>query len=1272
MQLLKTLIILSFILFFTNLKAQEKILISGRINWAEYNETIQNTSELSPSAYHYFNRKPLNETVFSATVRLVNATFEPLDAPLTNALGQQITTTDIQVESEIVTERKKTILNYSFLPYRINPTTGAVEKLTAYTLELTTGNALNKKTSIRTYASNSLLSEGNWFKIKVDTTGIFKLTYEQLAQIGLSKPEHVRLYGYGGAQLPYMNASPNSDDLVELPLFMEKGSDNSFGTGDYILFYTQGPISWSFNETHDMFVHHLHDYSTFTYLFLTSDLDEGLRINSEANPGAAPNFTSNSFDSYLCYESEFYNLIESGRTWYGEKFFKGGALSLNFTFPSLITSQPVKLLTNIAGRKDNTAPTCYFNYSVNNTQLTRIDVSDSYSDYTYAKEYTRQIDFNVSQNNIGLNLSFGGGNTASEGYLDYICLNAREKLVYPNKQLQFRDKESVGSNQITEFRIENAGVAFSVWDVTNPIMPKTLSVNHNGNQSTIIVASDELREFLMFKPSDALTPIIEDNDLGPVANQNLHGIAPHDMVIVSHPLFLDQAEQIAEIHREHDGLSVYITTPELIYNEFSSGTPDVSAIRNFMRMLYERAATEAEMPKYLLLFGDGSYDNRTKGNGNSNLTPTYQSINSLSETTSYVSDDFFGLLDPSEGEYLGALDIGIGRFPVQTADEAQLMVDKVKQYLWGESSSSDWKSTVCFIGDDGDGGLHMLQPDQISKIIYSSHPEFNVKKIYLDAYQQISTPSGQRFPEVTEAINQQVDQGALIIDYVGHGNPRILTHEEVLTSSDVRSWTNYDKLSVFVTASCEVGRFDDYSRTSLGEWFLLNPNGGGIATLTTTRVVYSGGNHNLNTNFVNVVFNTDLRLGDIIRIAKVNTSGTTNKRNFTLLGDPALKLAIPENKANVFDINGKPVPFAQQEINLNEPNDNLKIKSFTLSALDTLNALSKANISGYIQQTNEQVVAQNGTLFISVFDKMDTLYTYGQDNQVIQFQMQDKLLYKGKASITNGYFNFDFIVPKDINYKFGTGKISLRAKLDSTEAIGYFSDFYIGGNAEHADVDFNGPEIKLYMNDTLFVNGGTTNENPVLLAVLTDESGINTTGNGFGHNITAVLDNNPEKLFILNNYYQGAIDKYNCGEVRYPFKNLTPGYHTISFKSWDVYNNSSESVIEFYVHDAQSVVMDKLQNSPNPFYDHTYFTFEHNQAQTDFSVLIEVFDMMGTKVSEIKQNQSGGGYKTEPIRWNGTSLAGAKLSRGIYIYKATLSTTDGQKTTQSSKLMIFE
>lgn len=1262
--------IYKFILFFLLVFpfhgfAQENQVINGTISWNEYSLSSLSKTEFQPNDYLYYTRVKIPYDTKSIETTWKSTCYTSANNKEIKQLNSINLSTEIAIKTEILTEQKKPFLGISFLPFRKNPESGIIEKLTSFEINLSYSKNTLKSAQFRNYANQSLLASGNWYKIKIDTGGVFKLTYEQLEQIGLSNPANVALYGFGGEQLPYMNNIENYDDLVELPIYMNKGTDGTFGPGDYILFYSTGPITWSYDSSREIFMQHIHDFSYFTYLFISSDVSSNSRITNAEPINEIATTTSNSYDSYACHEIEKYNLIESGRTWYVEKFHQGGKITFSFNFPNIITSEPVKMLTDVVGRKESSAPDCYFNIYYNNSLLSNLTFTSSYTTYVYGQSINKQLMFNAASDQIKVDYIFGGGNTSSEGYLNYLCLNARENLVYSNHQLAFRDTKSVQSNQITEFSIHNNGNDLFIWDVSTPVSPHQIVASSDKTITKFKANTTQLKEFIAFTPNDAFTPIIAADDLGLVENQNLHGISAQDMIIVSHPDFLDYAEKIAEIHRQMDGLQVYVTTPQEIYNEFSSGTPDVSAIRNFMRMLYDNASSSEELPKYLLLFGDGSYDNRSTGNGNSNLIPTYQSTNSLAETASYVSDDFFGLLDYNEGEYLGALDIGIGRFPVQTKEEAQLMIDKINQYLTGESSSIDWKSTICFIGDDGDSGIHMNQPESISKTINAEHPEYNVKKIYLDAYEQVSTPAGQRFPDVTVAINQQVAQGALIIDYVGHGNPRILTHEEVLSSSDVRSWTNFDRLSVFVTASCEVGRFDDYNRTSLGEWFVLNPNGGGIAALTTTRVVYSGGNHTLNTNFFNAVFNTDSRLGDIIRIAKVNTStDQTNKRNFTLLGDPALKLSIPENKANIFEINGNSLPPIQT--------NNITSNQFVITGLDTLHALSQAKVSGYIQDSSGQVVVQNGTLYISIFDKTDTLHTLGQDNASISFTLQNKLLYKGKASITNGYFIFDFIVPKDINYKFGLGKISLLAELDSAEAIGYSDAFFIGGSSKTAETDLLGPEISLYMNDTLFKNGGTTNENPVLLAVLKDNYGINTTGNGFGHNIVATLDGNQDNIIILNSFYEGEIDKFNQGELRYPLSNLAPGYHKISFKAWDIYNNSTESNIEFYVYDAQNPVIENLQNAPNPFYDYTVFTFEHNQANTAIDIIIDIYDLMGNKVAQLKQNNIQGGYKTAPIPWNGTCLNGAKLSRGVYIYKATLLTADGQKTSKSSKLMIFE
>jgi hypothetical protein len=984
-------------------------------------------------------------------------------------------------------------------------------------------------------------------------------------------------------------------------------------------------------------------------------------MQTKDNSNLTSNYSTNSFDSYKYHEINEHNLIKSGRTSYGEKFRPNDEFEFEFNFPNIINTENAYVYTSVVGRKQKNQ-TCYFDIYNNNKYLSKIEIKETYGHYTYGHEYSKKLTINNPSSLLKLKYSFIGVNANMEGYLSFIYVNTREKIKLSSSQLTIRDKKTVEPNRVTKFNIDNSNKYISVWDITNKTNPVELISNKN--TSSFISQTDSLKEFIIFENTGYLTPIIEGDDLGLVKNQNIHGIGNYDMIIITHPDFQKQAEELAEIHRNNDTLSVYITQPQLIYNEFSSGMTDISAIRNFMRMLYDRATDKQEAPKYLLLFGDGSYNN------SNNYIPTYQNINSLEETKSHVSDDYFGLLDFDEGEYYsnkevkinGKLDLGIGRFPVQTTSEAQLMIDKIKNYI-SPNSQGNWKTKLCFIGDDEDYLTHQKQADFLSeKIVKKGFPEFNSNKIYLDSYKQISTPSGQRYPDVTSAINAQVEKGALIIDYVGHGNPRILAHEEILSTNDVRNWKNWNKLPVFVTASCEVGRFDDPERISLGEWFVLNPNGGGIATITTTRVVYSGENFELSKTVFQNILKSNLRMGDVIRIAKNAQSTTsTNHRNFTLLGDPALRISIPKNKIVIGNIN-------KEFLITNEDN---------YMPGDTINALSKTTIEGYIDDAQNNPVYENGILYITVFDKTDSLKVTANDvapNQnpdTLNFNIQNRVLYKGKASINKGYFKFEFIVPKDINYKFGKGKISLYAALDSSEAIGYSDNIIIGGNSDSISNDYDGPIIELFMNDTLFRNKGITNENPILIAKLSDENGINTTGNGFGHNITAILDGNQDNTYILNNYYNGHIDKYNSGIVMFQFENLSVGYHNIKFKAWDIYNNSSESTIEFYVYESSAPYIANMYNTPNPFYDETYFTFEHNQPANNFKINIKIFNMMGNLVSEINRNNTNSGYAINPIHWDGTNSAGAKLPKGIYVYKVELTTQTGTKTYKSSKLMIF-
>jgi hypothetical protein len=1136
---------------------------------------------------------------------------------------------------------------------------------------------------LRTYATNSLLQNGDWFKIKVDTSGIFKLTYQQLKDIGLSKPENARLYSYGGKQLSYANADFNYDDLNEIPIKQIKGDDGIFNENDYIIFYAEGPTTWEFNETLGLFLHKKHYYSEFTYLFISDFLGaKGLKIEVVDNKNLSTNYTTNSFDSYKCFETNVKNIAKTGRKWYSELFSPGESATYNFTFPSIIKSETTQVYIDIAGKKDENNQTCYFNVSSNNSSLGIIDVPERSIQYIAARGYSKLFNIPNPNPTINLKLSFFGDNSLMEGYLDFICINAREQLKMQGSQFMFRDIRSVDSAKVSKFNIDNVGKTITLWNITNPVKPYELKLTNQNNISSFNINSDVLHQFIAFEEANFFTPVLTGNDLGKVANQNLHATPTHDMIIITHPLFQTQAEELAEIRRNEDTLSVFVTQSQLIYNEFSSGTPDVSALRNFMRMLYDRADS-INTPKYLLLFGDGSYDTWSTSNENSNLIPTFQSYESLSETLSYVSDDYFGLLDIDEGEIKtknelrisGYLDVGIGRFPVKTVEEADLMIAKIKNYM-APSSYGSWKNTICFIGDDEDSGQHMNQPEEIDQeIVKILNPEYNVNKIYLDAYKQISTPSGQKYPDVNKAISAQMEQGALIVDYVGHGNPSILAHEQILGVPEARNWKNWDKLTLFVTASCEVGRYDDYKQTSLGEWFLLNPTGGGIAALTTTRVVYSGANHDLNSAFFKNALQPNNRLGDIVRIAKNTISPSIiNHRNFSLLGDPSLKLSIPKNKIVVGSINNNYLPLYEPSLEMQANDINATV---AYAPGDTIYALSKARVEGVIDDENGYPLNKDGVLYITIYDKTDTLYTYGQGGaSPVEFILQNNILYKGKASITEGYFNFEFIVPKDINYKFGKGKISLYAVIDSTEAMGYSENIIIGGSAMDAEVDIKGPDIHLYMNDSTFRNGGTTNENPIFIAQLIDDNGINTTGIGFGHNITAVLDGNQDNIFMLNNYYEGDLDKYNSGKVRYPFSNLTPGYHYIAFKTWDIYNNSSEAMLEFYVKESGSTSIENMINSPNPFRDETWFTFEHNQAFDDaeydaFDISIHIYDIMGNKVTQLNAKNSSAGFKITPIRWSGTSASGAKLPKGVYVYRTEITSIDGEKSYKSSKLMIF-
>ncbi|MBT5090186.1 MAG: type IX secretion system sortase PorU, partial [Flavobacteriales bacterium] len=846
---------------------------------------------------------------------------------------------------------------------------------------------------------NSVLSSGKWFKISTHKAGIYKLDYSSILSLGVVVNDlqisSIKLYGNGGGMLSKLNSDFRHNDLVENAITIYDSNNNDvFENGDYILFYGQTPHSWKYDAQSSLFKHETHLFSDEVNYFLTIDNQSNGKRIEQKQTFQNPTKTISSFNAFSFHELELENLIHSGREWFGERFNSQNSQSFDFSFPNLEITSPVSVKTAVAARSLNSS---VFSVSVNSDPLQSISVQNIVSTYAteYAKMSSKTSEYIASSSNLSIDIEYSSTDNGALSWLNYIEVNVRRKLRMSGNSMLFRDVASIGS-EVASFELSNANVGISVWDVTDPTFVMKMPTSINSNVLSFNDSVNELHEYIAFNNSAYLTPFI----LGEVVNQNLHN-TPIDVeyVIVSHPNFLVPANRLANFHQTEDDIASIIVTPEQIYNEFSSGVQDVSAIRDFLRFLYKRPNSKL---KYVLLFGDGSYDPKNRVIDNTNFIPTYQSLNSTHPIYSYVTDDYFGLLDDDEGEFNNDLvDIGIGRFPASNLSQANVLVNKVLKYYEKDSFGS-WRNDIVFVADDGDandGNTHMWQADSLANIVADNYKNININKIYLDNYLQESTPGGPRSEATNNAINNRIEKGALLINYSGHGGPLGWTQERILELDQINAWNNEKKLPLFMTATCKFSYFDNPEQTSAGEHVLLNPNGGAIALLSTTRLVYSAPNYNLNTKFINTLFEKVdgefPRLGDVFKQTKVLSGTSANNRNFTLLGDPALCLAYPKYKVQ------------------------------TTSMLDTLKALGEVNVSGEVQDDLVALDSFNGTVYVTIYDKEIIRTTLGQESCTpMPYRDQNNILYKGAATVTNGDFSFSFIVPKDIAYNYGAGKIS--------------------------------------------------------------------------------------------------------------------------------------------------------------------------------------------------------------------------------------------------------
>ena len=1111
--------------------------------------------------------------------------------------------------------------------------------------------------------SSSLLSAGKWFKMALKQEGIYRIDYSKLKQMGLPNLLNPRIYGNNQGQLSYYNDNTASDDLKEIPVMLVKGSDGIFNEGDYLLFYAKGPDNWKYDKAGGTYNFLEHNYSDSAYYFITSSPSQGTILQPAGVITDPVTFHSSSYDALFIHDIDAENLIKSGREWY-EPISTIQPVSIATGFSSVLTNEKVKYEMRVIGR--SSSPTV-FTLSEGTRTLLSVDVPEVNVLSTtglYAYDIAAGDSSLPASSAPSYSVSFSNnGETGAKGWIDYVKIQARASLIFNGNNLVFSDSRSTAAGAITEFSISSQSSGINVWDITDQYNPKIMTLSASGNNYSFTFHSDSLRRFIAFTTDKAMNPVFRNEQL---VNQDLHGSADADMIIVTHPLFIKQAEKLKDLHYAESGLISLMVTPEQIYNEFSGGLPDIAAIRNFMRMKFMKQQSSSHPLKYLLLFGDGSYENRTLPPKNPNFIPTYQSQNSLLIVSSFTSDDFYGLLEDGEGEASGTEDIGIGRFPVSDTSQASIMVSKVEHYM-SSKSIGNWRNMVTIVADDEDGNTHMTDAEGLYQLLNDSYPQYNVDKIYLDAFKQVTSVNGQSYPDVTKAINDRINSGTLIFDYLGHGNEIGLAHERVVKTENINSWRNGAKLPLFITATCEFSRFDDIEinpinndmtgKTSAGEMVILNPDGGGIALMTTTRVVYSAPNYTLNRNIIDYAFSRNkdssaYRLGDIIRLAKIRSGESMNKRNFLLLGDPAVRLEYPWHGTVITDsVNS--VPVAQP--------------------VDTMKALSEITVSGHIKDLNGNIMQDfNGIVNPVVFDKVRKVKTLSNDGgQVMEFDLRNNILFSGKTVAKDGKFSFTFIVPKDIDYTFGPGKISYYASKGDTDATGSYSSAVVGGFSKSPATDTQGPSIRLFLNDTLFRQGGICDSDPVLIAIIEDEGGINTTGTGIGHDITAWLDDERNGSAVLNNYFETNIDNYRKGGISYPLASLQGGDHTITLKAWDNYNNSSQQELKFVVKGSDGFIITNLLNFPNPFTDNTSITAEHNRPDRDLNITISIFDMSGRTIKIIKTESPSTGYRLQPILWDGSTDGGRRVGRGIYPYTVTITTPEGETARASGRMIIL-
>ena len=1100
---------------------------------------------------------------------------------------------------------------------------------------------------IHSYTDTSVLSSGKWVKIRVASTGVCRMSFSQLQQAGLN-PQELRVFGYGGAMLEQSFLQPKIDDLPQVPVFVGD---------DYVLFWVQANISWKYSDSEARFVHTRNTYSDYGYYFLTDNVGELMPLPLAEEVAGTPTDLY-TYTNLQVHELDSVNLIDrngisgGGRDFYGELFTSNRSRIFTFNTPNAVEGGQSTVLADVAAYASNDDGSIFM-ATYNGTSSASVSLKKIPDHYTMGIPGTIRINSTATTaNQQRVQLTLQNSTAGALGWLNYIELVTPCSLAMSGDWMTVRSTTNYKTSTPIQFHLTGTTAETQIWDITDRAAIKRIPTTFLDDELRWIGSQeDAIHEYVAVNTNGSKW--VSAHVVGTVKNQNLHDLKNIDYVIICQAGYEAYAEELAKAHEEKQSITYAIVTEEQVFNEFSSGTPDATAYRWLMKMLYDRAGGANIKPRWLLLMGHGTFDNRKLlPNSGARILLTYQAKNSTNEVNAYTTDDYFAFLEDKEGESdtQGTMDIGVGRLPVSTTTEAQQVVAKLTDYIRNDSTHlGKWKNQLIFLADDGDNGTHTETSEKSAELTRMKNPNFVVHKIFLDAYPQEVNASGESYPLAKNKLDNLLKNGVLFFDFSGHASAVGITNESILSLRDIEKMNNRN-LAFWLFVTCNFGQCDA-GKTSAAEASILNPNGGSVGIFTATRTVYATGNTTLNRAVCDTLFGHtnpcryEMTIGEAIAAGKNRLTSDANKMSYVLLGDPAIRLNYPTDY--------------QVE---------------TTTQMDTLNALDVQHVEGQVVDEDKQLVADfNGQVDITIYDKMQLITTRDNDAdpssaKTLTYKDYPNTIFTGSAPVKDGLFNYTFMVPKDIRYNFGNGRIVYYARMaDSTgyvaEAVGHFEDFVIGGTGSIFVEDTIGPEMTIYLNSPSFKDGDKTYETPRFFANLSDEHGINTAGAGIGHDLMLIIDDDPNKTYSLNNYFTAQNNSYQAGQVSYLMEKLADGSHSLLFRAWDMLNNSTTKTLNFIVQTGLDPSISSVTTYPNPVQAAGTINLivDYNQPDELLQTDIYLYNINGQLVWSRTQNN--------PDQVS-ISLPSLGLEPGIYVYSVRIKSASSKYSTSSGKIIV--